>query len=85
MFDVINTGKEGYNSLEEVKEFYKVIAPEMSEAEVMHAFELLDTAKDGKISRAEFTAAAKDFMFGVEETEVSKPFFGPLLDRMLLT
>ena len=25
MFDVIDTGKEGYNSLEEVKAFYKII------------------------------------------------------------
>ena len=80
MFDVIDTGKEGYNSLEEVKAFYKVIAPEMSETEVMRAFELLDTAKDGKISREEFTAAAEDFLFGVEVTDVSKLFFGPLLD-----
>ena len=33
MFDIIDTGKEEYNSLEEVKAFYKVIAPEMSEAD----------------------------------------------------
>ena len=79
MFDVIDTGKEGYNSLEEVNSFYKVIAPEMSEAEVMRAFELLDTAKDRKISREEFTAAAEDFLFGVEETEISRLFFGALL------
>ena len=48
MFDVMDTGKEGYNSLEEVQAFYRVIAPEMSETEVMRtrAFELLDTAED---------------------------------------
>ena len=80
MFDVIDTNKEGYISLDEAKAFYKVIAPEMTEAEVLHAFELLDTGMDGKISREEFTAAAEDFLFGVEETEISKLFFGPLLD-----
>ena len=63
-----------------MKAFYKVIAQEMSEAEVMHAFVLLDTTKDRKISREEFTTAAEDFLFGVEETEISKLFFGPLLD-----
>ena len=46
----------------------------------MRAFELLDTAKDGKISREEFTAAGEDFLFGMEETDILKLFFGPLLD-----
>ena len=67
-------------SLEEVKACYKVIAPEMSETEIMRAFELLDTVKDGKISHEEFTAAAEGFLFGVEKTELPKLFHGPLLD-----
>ena len=46
----------------------------------MHAFELLNTGMDGKISHEEFTAAAEDFLFEMEETEISKVFFGPLLD-----
>ena len=45
----------------------------------MHAFELLDTAKDWKISCEEFTAMAEDFLFGVEETEISRLSFGALL------
>ena len=76
----MHVGKEEYNFLEEVKAFYKVIALEMSATEVMCAFELLNTAKDGKINREEFTAAAEDFLFGVEETEISKLFFRPLLN-----
>ena len=80
MFDVIDTSKAGYVSLDETKAFYKVIAPEMTEAEVLHVFEQLDTGRNGKINREEFTAAAEDFLFGVEETEISKIFFGPLLD-----
>ena len=74
----IDTNKEGYVSLEEAKAFYK--APEMTEAGVLHAFELLDTGMNGKISCEEFTAATEDFLFGVEEKEISKLFFGPLLD-----
>ena len=80
MFDVVDMSKEECVSLEEIKAFYKVIAPEMSEAEVLHAFELLNTGMDGKITGEEFTAAAEDFLFGVEEIEISKVFFGPLLD-----
>ena len=81
MFDVIDTGKEGTITGRGEGIFNdKVIAPEMSETEIMHAFELLDTAKDGKISCEEFTATTEDFQLGVEETDVSKLFFGPLLD-----
>ena len=80
MFDIIDTSKEGYLSLDEIKTFYKVIAPEMTEAEVLHTFEIVDTGKNGKINREEFIAGAEDFLFGVEETELSKIFFGPLLD-----
>ena len=80
MFDIIDTSKEGYLSLDEIKAFYKVIAPEMSEAEVLCVFEIVDTGKDGKINGEEFITGAEDFLFGVEETELSKIFFGPLLD-----
>ena len=55
----------------------------MAEAEVLHAFEMADTGKDGKINRKEFIAGAEDFLFGVEETELSKIFFGPLLGDKL--
>ena len=38
MFDVIDTNKKGYISLDEIKEFYKVtVAPETTKAEVLHA------------------------------------------------
>ena len=51
----------------------------MEEDKIVHSFDTIDTDKDGKISREEFLAAANDFIQGVEETEVSKVFFGPLL------
>jgi hypothetical protein len=56
MFDVMDTRKEEYISLEETKTF-SYIGPKMIEAKTMCALELLDTAKDKKINRAEFTTA----------------------------
>ena len=38
------------------------------------------TRMEGQLSREEFLAAAQDFLLGVEETELSKAFLGPLLD-----
>ena len=59
MLDVINTSEEerdSYISLDEIKAFAKsLIAPEMSEAEVLHAFQLQNTGTDGKITHEEFT------------------------------
>ena len=57
-----------------MKAYYKVIVldPEMSEAEVMHTFKLLDTAKDGKRKCEEFTAACSLILFGVEETKFQR-------------
>ena len=57
-----------------------MIAPDMSEKEIIHSFNTIDTDKNGEISREEFIAAAEDFLHGVEETELSKVFFGKLLD-----
>ena len=51
-----------------------------SEEEIIHSFSTIDANKDGEISREEFLAAAEDFLLGVEETELSKVFFGKLLD-----
>jgi hypothetical protein len=40
---------------------------------------VIDSNKNGEISREEFIAAAFDFIHGFEETEISKVFFGRLL------
>jgi Ca2+-binding EF-hand superfamily protein len=79
LFDAIDQDKNGYISLEEFKVYFQVIGPDISEAEMRHSFDTIDADKNGKISRDEFLNAAFDFMFGVEETEVSKVFFGHLL------
>jgi hypothetical protein len=55
VFDVMDTRTEEYISLEEMKTFY--ISPKMIEVKTMCALELLDTAKDEKINRVEFTTA----------------------------
>ena len=44
-----------------------------------HSFNVIDSDGNGMISREEFLAAAFDFMFGLEETEVSNAFLGHLL------
>ena len=80
LFDAIDTNKDGHISLKEFKVYFKVIAPATSEAEAAHSFNTIDANKSGEISREEFLAAAEDFFNGVEETELSKVFMGPLID-----
>ena len=80
MFDAIDTNKSGQISVKEFKEYFKITAPGVSEAEVAHSFNTIDTNKDGVISREEFMAAAEDFFCGVEETELSKVFLGRLVE-----
>jgi Ca2+-binding EF-hand superfamily protein len=79
LFDAMDLNKDGHISLEEFKVYFQIIGPDISEAEVTHSFNTIDKNKNGEISREEFLTAAFDFMFGVEETEISKVFFGHLL------
>ena len=80
LFDAIDTNKDGHISVQEFKVYFSVIASAISEAEVVHSFNAIDTNKNGEISCEEFLTAAEDFLMGVEETELSKVFFGRLLD-----
>ena len=80
LFDILDSNNDGYISLEEFKAYIFVAAPGTSEAEAVHSFNTIDTNNDGVISLEEFLAAAEDFLLGVEETELSKVFFGQLLD-----
>ncbi len=49
----------------------KVVAPDVTEDEAKHAFDVIDADKNGEISREEIFKAATDFFFGVEETEAA--------------
>ena len=80
LFDAIDTNKNGKISVKELKEYFKITVPGVSEAEVTHSFNTIDTNKNGVISQEEFMAAAEDFFRGVEETELSKVFLGRLVD-----
>ena len=80
VFDVIDTNEDGRISVQEFKIYLKVVAPDVTEEEIKHAFTTIDTNKNGEISREEFFAAAEDFFYGVEETEVSRVFWGKLID-----
>ena len=80
LFDILDANDDGHITLEEFKIYYRVLAPATSEADIVHCFNTIDTNKNGVLSREEFMAAAEDFLIGVEETELSKVFFGPLMD-----
>lgn len=80
LFDILDSNDDGYISLEEFKAYIHTAAPGTSEAEVVDSFNKIDANKIGEISREEFLAAAEDFLLGVEETELSKVFFGQLMD-----
>ena len=79
MFDALDLNKDGHISLDEFKIYLQIIAPDISDAEIIHSFNTIDENKNGEISRDEFIAAAFDFFFGYEETEISKTFYGRLL------
>ena len=84
LFDAIDTNNDGHISLSEFKVYLNIIAPDIEEDKIVYSFNTIDTDKNGEISREEFLAAANDFLQGVEETELSKVFFGPLLDWSIL-
>jgi Ca2+-binding EF-hand superfamily protein len=56
-----------------------VLAPDTSDADKVLSFNLIDVNHDGKLSREEFLEATFEYLHGVQETELSKVFYGPLL------
>ena len=82
LFDIIDTKSNGCISLDEFKVYFHVIAPELSELEITHLFNSIDVDRNAEISHEEFLSAAEDFLSGVENTEVSKLFFGGWLDEV---
>ncbi|CAB4000637.1 sarcoplasmic calcium-binding [Paramuricea clavata] len=79
VFEALDFNNDGHISREEFKWYFQTLAPDLSDADVTHSFNVIDSNKNGEISREEFFAAAFDFYYGVEETEISKVFFGPLM------
>lgn len=80
LFDAIDTNQDGNISLSEYSVYFKVVAPMVTENDIKKSFNIIDKTKNGLISREEFLEAAYDFFYGLEETELSKSFFGPLVD-----
>lgn len=80
IFDVIDTDDDGFITMDEFKVFLKSGCPALTDEEMEHSFNTLDKNKNKQISRDEFIAAAKDFYYGVEETELSRVFMGKLVD-----
>ncbi|CAB4028822.1 sarcoplasmic calcium-binding [Paramuricea clavata] len=79
IFDAIDTNRDGHISLEEFKVYFHVLAPDTSDADKLLSFNLIDVNHDGKLSREEFLEATFEYLHGVQETELSKVFYGPLL------
>ena len=56
------------------------LAMGLTREESKKSFDTIDADKNGEISYEEFMNAVEDFYRGTEETELSKAFFGPLVD-----
>ena len=81
LFDCIDTNSNGTISIDEYRVYFKVIGHNISEEETKHCFDTIDSNGNSVISREEFVAAAEEFFYGVEETELSKVFYGQLLPQ----
>lgn len=69
------------SSVDEFAVYYNnIMAVDLSREESKRSFDIIDADKNGEISYEEFMKAAEDFYRGTEETELSKAFFGPLVD-----
>ena len=71
LFNTIDTNQDGYISVKEFKDYFYILAPELSERDVLKSFITIDTNKDGVISKEEFVAAGDEFC--TESTRMSCP------------
>ena len=78
-FDAIDTNNDGHISVEEYKIYFNAFCPGVPEQDVLASFNAIDVSKNDEISREEFLAGARDFMLGLEPTELSEVYLGPLL------
>ena len=78
LFHVVDTNSDGVISANEFAVYFMAVG--LTNPESKRSFDIIDTDKNGEISYKEFMNAAEDFYRGTEETELSKAFFGPLVD-----
>ena len=78
LFHAVDTNGDDVISVDEFAVYYMAVG--LSREESKKSFDIIDADKNGEISYKEFMNAADDFYRGTEETELSKAFFGPLVD-----
>lgn len=78
LFRIVDTNNDGIISSHEFAVFFMALG--LTKEESKKSFDVIDADKNGEISYDEFIDAAEDFLRGTEETELSKAFFGPLVD-----
>ena len=77
LFDIVDTNHSGVISFHQFAVYFKFMGIDESAAEI--SFGALDANKDGEISREEFSTAANDFTFGLDESSKGTHFYGPLV------
>lgn len=78
LFHAVDTNGDGVISVDEFAVYYMAVG--LTREESKKSFDIIDVNKNGEISYEEFMNAAEDFYRGTKETELSKAFFGPLVD-----
>ena len=78
MFNVVDTNGGGTISLKEYQVFFKCLG--IDESNAKSSFDGIDTSRNGVISKAEYLAAAVEFLHGLDRKSGATSFMGPLVD-----
>jgi len=76
MFEAVDENGDGVIHFPEFKNFFNLFYKDDSHA--VKSFDIINTTKDGKLTREEFYAAFTEFLSGVDQTSPYQYFFGEL-------
>ena len=63
MFDCTDTNSDGHISIEEFGDYFKTLGHDITEEEMKHPFDTINSDVNGEISREEFVAALHQLNF----------------------